>query len=389
MTLHSRRIARMAAAAACFFSVNAFATEDSAALRAMVDAVIRPLMAQQDVPGVAVGIAINGKSYVFNYGVASKEDSIPVDDATMFELGSISKTMAATLGSYAQVTGKLSLNDHPGKYMAQLKGTAIDKASLLNLATYTAGGLPQQFPDGVVDAQMVGYFQQWKPDAEPGRQRRYSNPSLGLFGHLVALAMKGDYADLMTSHVFAPLGFTGSYIKVPPAAMRNYAWGYDAKNAQVRMKAVVLSVPTYGVVSTASDMLRLVQANIDPSPLAAPMRRAIEGTHVGYFSVGPMVQGLGWEQYPYPLPLATLVAGNSPAMNWEPNRAQQIKAPQTPRRTVLFSKTGGTRGFNSYVAFVPDTKIGVVILANKSYEMKARITAGHAILEQLSLKTGH
>lgn len=386
MTSHSRRIARTAATVACLFSCSAFATEDSAKLRAMVDAVIRPLMAQQDVPGVAVGIAIDGKSYVFNYGVASKKERIPVNDATMFELGSISKTLAATLGSYAQVTGKLSLNDRPSKYMAQLKGTAIDKASLLNLATYTAGGLPQQFPDGLADAQMVSYFQQWKPDAEPGMQRRYSNPSLGLFGHLVALAMKGDYADLMTRNVFAPLGFTGSYFKVPPAAMRNYAWGYDDENAQVRMKADILSGPMYGVVSTATDMLRLVQANIDPRPLAAPMRRAIEGTHVGYFSVGPMVQGLGWEQYPYPLPLATLVAGNSPAMNWEPNPAQQIQAPHTPRRTVLFSKTGGTRGFNSYVAFVPATKIGVVILANKSYEMKARITAGHAILQQLSLK---
>lgn len=387
MTSYSRLIARSAATVACFLSVSASATEDSAIIRGIVDAVIRPLMAQQDVPGVAVGIAINGKSYVFNYGVASKEESIPVSDATMFELGSISKPIAATLGSYAQVTGKLSLNDHPSKYMAQLKGTAIDKASLLNLATYTAGGLPLQFPDGMMDAQMVRYFQQWKPDAEPGLQRRYSNPSLGLFGHLIALAMTGEYPDLITRHVFAPLGFTGSYIKVPATAMRNYAWGYDVNNEAVRMKADILSVPTFGVVSTASDMLRLVQANIDPSRLAAPMRRAIEGTHVGYFRVGPMVQGLGWEQYPYPLPLSTLVAGNSPAMSWEPNPAQQIDAPQTPRQTVLFSKTGGTRGFNSYVAFVPETKIGVVILTNRSYEMKARITAGYAILEQLSLKT--
>lgn len=389
MSSQSRLIAHTAAAAACFLSFSASATEDSATIRGIVDAVIRPLMAQQNVPGVAVGIAINGKSYVFNYGVASKEESIPVSDATMFELGSISKPIAATLGSYAQVTGKLSLNDHPSKYMAQLKGTPIDKASLLNLATYTAGGLPLQFPDEVVDAQMVRYFQQWKPDAAPGLQRRYSNPSLGLFGHLVALAMTDDYADLIKKHIFTPLGFTGSYIKVPPTAMGNYAWGYDDDNKAVRMKADVLSAPSGGVVSTASDMLRLVQANIDPSRLAAPMRRAIEGTHVGYFKVGPMVQGLGWEQYPYPLPLSTLVAGNSSAMNRAPNPAQQIAEPQRPRHTVLFSKTGGTRGFNSYVAFVPETKIGVVILANKSYEMKERITAGYEILGQLSLKTGH
>lgn len=389
MTIHSRRIARTVASAACFLSLSASAAQDSATIRSIVDAVIRPLMAQQHVPGVAVGIAIDGKSYVFNYGVASKVERIPVTNATMFELGSISKPIAATLGSFAQVTGKLSLSDHPGNYMAQLKGTAIDKASLLNLATYTAGGLPQQFPDGVEENQMVRYFQQWIPDAEPGSQRRYSNPSLGLFGHLVGLAMAGEYSDLVTTHVFKPLGFTGSYFTVPANAMRHYAWGYDVHNKAVRMQADILSGPTYGVVATATDMLRLVQANIDPGRLAAPMRRAIEGTHVGYFQVGPMVQGLGWEQYPYPLPLATLVAGNSPAMNWEPNPAQQIDVPQMPRQTVLFSKTGGTRGFNSYVGFVPAKKIGVVILANRSYDMKARITAGHAILAQLALKQAH
>jgi beta-lactamase class C len=373
----------IAVSAACLFSASAVAA-DNTDLRGKVDAIIRPLMAQQDIPGMAVGIAINGKSYVFNYGVASKEGNIPVQDATMFELGSISKTIAATLGSHARATGKLSLDDHPGKYMPQLKGTAIDKASLLHLATYTAGGLPQQFPDDLDDAGTVRYFQQWKPDAEPGMQRRYSNPSLALFGHLTAVAMKGDYADLTSKHVFAPLGFTGSHIRVPASAMPDYAWGYDSKNQPVRMNAEVMYGPIYGVVATAADVLRLVQANIDPGRLAGPTRRAIEGTHVGYFKVGPMVQGLGWEQYPYPLPLETLVAGNSPAMNAQPNPAQEIKPPQAARQNVLFSKTGGTRGFNSYVAFVPEKKIGVVILANKSYQMKARITAAYAILEQLS-----
>lgn len=371
-------------AIACCISFSACAADDSALLRNKVDAVIRPLMAQQDIPGMAVGIAIDGKSYVFNYGVADKETKAPVGDATMFELGSISKVFAATLGSYAQVTGKLSLDDHPAKYMPQLAGAAIDKAKLLHLATYTPGGLPQQFPQDLDDAGMVRYFQQWKPDAEPGVQRRYSNPSIGLFGHIVAVAMKGDYADLTSRHVFAPLGFTGSHIKVNASATPDYAWGYDNSNKPARMNAGVLAGPIYGVVATAGDVLRLVQANIDPSRLPGPTRRAIEGTHVGYFKVGPMVQGLGWEQYPYPLPLATLVAGNSPAMNAQPNPAQQISAPQAAHKSVLFSKTGGTRGFNSYAAFVPEKKIGVVLLANKSYEMKARITAGHAILEQLA-----
>ena len=131
-------------------------------------------------------------------------------------------------------------------------------------------------------------------------------------------------------------------------------------------------------------MIRFVQANIAPEGLAEPMRRAVEGTHVGYFKVGPMVQGLGWEQYPYPASLATLLAGNSQTMAWEPNPATRLNPARAPSGPTLFNKTGSTSGFSNYVAFVPARKIGVVLLANKSYPVPARIKAAHAILEQLA-----
>ena len=373
-------------AASCLFATHASAAADDATVRSIVDAAIRPMMAEHSLPGMAVGVTVNGKAYVFNYGVASKEKNIPVDGGTMFELGSVSKPITATMVSYAQVLGKLSLADHPSKYMPELKGAAIDRATLLHLGTYTAGGLPLQFPDDVVEGGMASYYQQWTPSAPPGAQRRYSNPSLGLFGHLAALAMKRDFADLIEKDVFVPLGMKNSFINIPDSAMVNYAWGYDDANRPARVKPGVLSPPNYGVVATAADVLRLVDANLDPSRLAAPMRRAVEGTQVGYFAVGPMVQGLGWEQYRYPARLQDVVAGNSSAMSQKPNPARKISSPKMPRHTVMFNKTGSTRGFSNYVAFVPQMKIGVVMLANKSYPADARVMAALSILEQLAPK---
>jgi beta-lactamase class C len=168
-----RNCMAIAVAAACFAPSASQAADDNARLRAIVDQAIRPVIARYDVPGMAVGVTIDGQPYVFNYGLASIENSTPVSDATLFELGSISKTFAATLASYAQVTGKLSLDDHPGKYMAELKGSPIDKATVLHLATYTAGGLPLQFPEDLSDEQVAGYFQNWKPKAAPGGQRQH------------------------------------------------------------------------------------------------------------------------------------------------------------------------------------------------------------------------
>jgi beta-lactamase class C len=362
-----------------------WAADDAGTLRGVVDAAVRSIMAEYDVPGMAVAVTIDGKAYFFNYGVASRESKAPVSESTIFELGSISKTFTATLGTRAQLEGKLALTDHPSQYMPQLKGSAIDKTTLLNLVTYTAGGLPLQVPDEVPDmAAIPAYFQHWKPDVAPGQQRRYSNPSIGLFGHITALALQRDFADAMASEVFAPLGLAHTYAHVPDSAMPDYAWGYDKNNKPGHVSPDVFDMESYGVKSTSADMIRFVQQNIDPGQLAEPMRRAIEATHVGYFTNGDMVQGLGWEQYAWPVTLARLLEGNAAAVADIGRPTRQLAAPRQPSGPTLFNKTGSTARFGGYVMFVPEKRIGIVMLANRNFPIPARILAGYAILAQLA-----
>ncbi|NVM76944.1 beta-lactamase class C [Duganella sp. SG902] len=368
-------LSRMAfAIAACCCTPIAYAAD----LQTVVDQAIKPIMREYDVPGIAVAVTVNGKPSYFSYGVASKESGTLVSENTLFELGSISKTFTATLAAYAVAEGKLSLDDHPSRYMPQLKGRPVDKATVLHLGTYTAGGFPLQFPDAVKndEAGMLAYFRNWKPRAAPGKLREYSNPSLGLFGHLAALALKEDFAEAMQKHVISPLGLNNTYVRVPESAMPNYAWGYD-KDKPVRTQPDLFYEQTYGVRSTSTDMIRYVQANIDPD---APMRPVIASTHIGYFRTGLMTQGLGWEQFAYPTSLEHLLEGNSSDMFFKGNATKRI-APQV--ESGLYDKTGSTRGFGAYVLFVPEKKIGVVILANRNYPIPARVKAAHAILTQL------
>ncbi|BBA89535.1 class C beta-lactamase [Mycobacterium pseudoshottsii] len=357
------------------------------ALSAAVDSAFRPLLVQYDIPGMAVAVTVNGQQRYFNYGVAAKQSGAPVTADTIFEIGSVSKTFTATLACYAQELGRISLAGHPSAYMPQLAGSAIDKATLLNLGTYTAGGLPLQFPPEITDdAQMQAYFQQWTPDDAPGQQRRYSNPSIGLLGHLTALAMNSDFADLVQTQVFRKLGLSHSFIRVPQAQMDDYAWGYNASNEPVRVNPGVFAAEAYGVKSSAPDMLRFVEANISPEGLPASMRRAVQATHLDDFNVADMVQGLGWEQYSYPVTLDQLLAGNSNTIAMQPNPVTLVAGvpPSGPR---LFNKTGSTDGFGAYAAFVPDKRIGIVMLANKNFPNAARITAAHAVLEKLAAES--
>jgi len=384
LSILSRPLSALALAAVALWPCAARAV-DAAAVRAAVDRAIKPVMAQHDVPGMAVAVTVDGKALFFNYGLASKQDNVPVTERTLFELGSVSKTFTATLGCHARDLGKLAFDDHPGKYMPELKGSAIDRATLLELATYTAGGLPQQVPDAVENmAQMPAYFRNWHPDAAPGTQRRYSNPSIGLFGHLTALALDADFTRTMEGTLFPALGLRHTYIQVPASAMSDYAWGYDKNGQPVRVRPDVFDAETYGVKSNVADMIRYVQANIDSAGLSESMRRAVACTHTGYFRIGDTVQGLGWEQYRTPVSVAVLQTGNGETMSAAPNPATRLQPPQAPSPATLFNKTGATRGFGTYVLFVPSHRVGIVMLANKNYPIAARVQAAHAILAQLA-----
>lgn len=196
--------------------------------------------------------------------------------------------------------------------------------------------------------------------------------------------MNRDFADLIETELFPKLGLGHSHIRVPTTEMDKYAWGYSKAGKPIRVTPGVFDAEAYGVKSSAADLIRFVEANIRPETLDTPMRRAVEGTHIGYFRIGEMVQGLGWEQYPYPIALERLLAGNSVTMAMEANPTTLLTPPQAPSEPTLFNKTGSTNGFGAYVAFVPERRIGIVMLANKNVPIPARITAAHAVLEQLA-----
>jgi beta-lactamase class C len=382
MSQLSRRV--LTAAMLCGLPLASQAKDDAVRVRKIVDEAVRPLMTQHDVPGMAVAVTIGGRCHVFSYGVASRETKTPVTGETLFEIGSVSKTYTATLASYARELGKLSLDDHPGAYMPELKDSGVNKASLLHLGTYTAGGLPLQFPDEASGRRgMIDYFRGWKPDNAPGVARRYSNPSLGLFGHIAGLALGSSLTEAMETKLLPGLGLKHTFIRVPEAAMPSYAWGYAKANKPIRVTPGTFGAEAYGIKSSASDMIRYVELNMDPDGLEPALRGAIEGTHVGFFKVGGMVQGLGWEQYPWPVTLEDLLAGNARGMIMESNPATAL-APQAPEGPTLFNKTGSTNGFGAYVAFVPEKKIGIVMLANRNTPIPDRIKAAHAILTELA-----
>ena len=195
--------------------------------------------------------------------------------------------------------------------------------------------------------------------------------------------MNADLTDLLETQLLPKLGVRGCFIRIPQARIKDYAQGYKG-NTPRRMGQAVFDAEAYGLKCNASGLLRFVEDNIRPDTLDPAMRRAVDTTQVGYFRIGGMVQGFGWEQYPWPVPLKQLLAGNANDIVFKPNAATKLDPPRAPSGPTLFNKTGGTAGFSAYAAFVPAKQIGIVVLVNKSIPTPARVTAALAVLDALA-----
>ncbi|MDR5011063.1 class C beta-lactamase [Agrobacterium fabacearum] len=381
MKLNRRHIALATLISTSLFT-QAFAADD-ARLKAITDAAIKPVMEKNGIPGLAVGISVDGENHVFTYGVMSKSTGQPVTPQTLFELGSISKTFTVTLSTYAETQGKLSLSGKVEDYLPSMKGKPFGDVTLMHLGTHTAGGFPLQVPDNIkTEPQLLAYLKAWKPAYKAGTHRTYANPSIGMLGYVTAKAMGQSYDSAMQDVLFPALGLKNTFTVVPKAKMADYAQGYKRTGEPARMTPAILSSEAYGVRSTATDMIRFVNANMGLEKLDGKLQQAIANTHTGYFSVGAMTQDMIWEQYAYPAALKTLIETNSGAL-LKTVPVSEISPPIKPRGDVFINKTGSTNGFGAYVAFMPEQKLGIVILANKNYPNEDRVAVAYEILNGL------
>ncbi|HAV3912377.1 TPA: ADC family extended-spectrum class C beta-lactamase [Acinetobacter baumannii] len=365
------------------FSTSIYAgnTPKDQEIKKLVDQNFKPLLEKYDVPGMAVGVIQNNKKYEMYYGLQSVQDKKAVNSSTIFKLGSVSKLFTATAGGYAKNKGKISFDDTPGKYWKELKNTPIDQVNLLQLATYTSGNLALQFPDEVkTDQQVLTFFKDWKPKNSIGEYRQYSNPSIGLFGKVVALSMNKPFDQVLEKTIFPALGLKHSYVNVPKTQMQNYAFGYNQENQPIRVNPGPLDAPAYSVKSTLPDMLSFIHANLNPQKYPADIQRAINETHQGRYQVNTMYQALGWEEFSYPATLQTLLDSNSEQIVMKPNKVTAISKEPSVK---MYHKTGSTTGFGTYVVFIPKENIGLVMLTNKRIPNEERIKAAYAVLNAI------
>lgn len=364
-------------------NASATASKPLASSHEAIRALVAPAFARLGVPGLSLGVTHRGTRHHFNFGVADVSSQQPISERTLFEVGSISKVFTATLGAYAQAKGALQLTDQASQHLPSLRGSAFDAITLIDLATYTAGGLPLQFPSGVTEANVLAYFRRWQPSHAPGSTRVYSNPSIGLFGRIAAQALNTPFADAMQIGLLDPLGLSNTFVRVPPHRMADYAWGYD-DGKPIRVTRGVMDFESYGIKTCAADLLRFLELSMDASSLPTELRTAMKATQRGHFQVGDTTQALVWESYGFPTQVRSLRVGNSDELSHKPRRAEPLPSDTQPGAPMLFNKTGGTNGFCAYVLMVPSQHIGIALLCNAPFSRADRVQIAHEVMNALA-----
>ena len=152
------------------------------------------------VPGVAVGILRGGEEQYACYGVTSIENPLPVDEATLFQIGSNTKTYTATAAMRLVEQGRLSLDAPVRAYVPELRlkdESVAERVTVRQLFNHTAGWAGDHFLDtGFGDDALARYVESMaglEQRSPLGAVASYNNASLCLAGRVIEKVTQTTY----------------------------------------------------------------------------------------------------------------------------------------------------------------------------------------------------
>ncbi|SDF79972.1 CubicO group peptidase, beta-lactamase class C family [Mucilaginibacter pineti] len=315
-----------------------------------VDSVARAYFRDPNSTALSIGIIRNGKRYTYHYGEIKKGSGLLPIDATVYEIGSITKTFTATLLAQAVLAHKVALDDDIRKYLPDdypnlsFNGSPV---TFRDLANHTSGlpempenigsqpGFDPLMPELNYDA---GHFyvalHRVKLDTVPGSKFRYSNWGYALLGHLLEKIYGLPYAVLLKKYITGPFGMKDTWYTLTPELKQKMAVPYSDNSRSNIYEQEGLFGPAGYIHSSIADLLTYLSQQISETDAAVRLTHQPTANSLG----------LGWGV-----------------------------APRKGYRDIQHN--GSTMGFNSHLSGFPELNSGCVILVNNRINM-GKLIAG-------------
>jgi CubicO group peptidase (beta-lactamase class C family) len=304
--------------------------------------------------GLSVGIVKDGVSRIFNYGEYDRDRHRPPEAATLYSIGSLTKTFTATLLAQAVIEGRVNLEDDVRRHLdgdypnLEFDGQPIRLVHLLNHNSGLPAMLPQDLagdpsPEPQVERERVaaerlilqGYtgsefrrdLRSFALDAVPGTRLRYSNAAAEVLRLVLERVYGKSFAELVREKITDPLGMRETWIS-SPAAEVDALVGYDGAGVAVKHNADFMPAAG-GITSSVRDMLKYARWHLEERGAAVRLTHQPAWRIDDTFSIG-----LNWQMF-------TL-----------------------PDYRVVWQE-GGLPGFTSYCVVYPELGLAIVAFTNE------------------------
>ena len=281
------------------------------------------------------------------YGAANLEWDIPNTPATKFRLGSVTKQFTAASILLLEERGKLTLDDPIKKHVPDAPA-AWDTITIFNLLTHTSGipnftSLPEYTSLKLQDtpvAKTIASVRDKPLDFAPGERMSYSNSGYLVLGYVIERVSGGSYEKFVTDNIFTPLGMKDSGYDSNTRIIPHRAAGYmPSPSGPINAGYVHMSIPhaAGALYSTTEDLLRWEQGLFGGKVISTASLAKMTTPFKSNYALGVVVQ--------------------------------------TASERKVVQHGGGIDGFNTFLAYYPDTKVTVAVLANINGNVPGQMAA--------------
>jgi CubicO group peptidase (beta-lactamase class C family) len=296
-------------------------------------------------PGASLGVEHEGAKTTAGFGITSIEHPLEVDAGTLFQIGSITKTVTGTLAMCLVERGKLDLEAPVRSYLPELRladDEVAARVTMRHLLTHTGGWFGDYFadPSRGDDAleRILPELAELPQLAPLGEIWSYCNSGFYIAGRVLEILTGKPYEMATRELVLEPLGMTSSFFLPEDVITHRFAVGHRREEEQT-VVARPWALPRAasaagGLVSNVGDLLRYARFHLGRKP--GPL---------GFASIARMRE-------PH---VATSEPERRMALAWFAREVDGVG---------FVEHDGGTNGQLSFLSLAPDQGFALAILTN-------------------------
>ena len=288
----------------------------------MLDAAVQRTLAQIGHPDAVVAASLLG-------------ERAAAGQPGRYEIGSVTKLFTSLALALAVEAGDIALEEPlPGRAAITARGLATHTSRLPRLPRGFWRRILRQPDDphaGTTPGEVLAVLDRRPPAAWRRGRYRYSNLGAAVLGqHLARLAGR-DFGALVAARLCRPLELGDTGIAAPEDLLP----GHTARGRRVPHWRLDAFAPAGGLAGTAEDLLTFLEATLEPPPWLATAAALATREHARVDD--QLSVGLGW------------------------HRERLGDA-----GSLVLWHNGGTGGFSSFVAVLPERGATLAVLANRA-----------------------